>query len=574
MVRRRRAFSLTRSSPFPLRWRATQTGAPAPPTDAWSAKQQSLLANEESLASPTLRSLLRILVIIEAFFLALVVVAPLGGVSQTLSPLARSWPWLLSPARALFGSALVDESLPPERGWPALALYAALLVGASCAAGLVIPLCRRRPWAIRGHVLLALVGAAALGITCILLPALPSDDIFSYVLYGRIAAVHGANPLVTTPAAFGDDPFLRLVFWRGVRSVYGPVWLLLSNGLTQLAQALGGDLAVYTALFKLLGLAAHLANAALIWLILSHIAPSRRLLGTLLYAWNPLCLLEFCTSAHNDALMLTFALLGIYCLVRGWEFPALAALGLSIAVKYVLLALLPLYLVLVARQQLGKGLRLRRVALSLVWRLGVVLGVVAVTALPYWAGPQTLAAILYSPPAQQLDNSLLEVLHWPLRGFAQALGVNRAVAAPIVDTGLKLAGLAAFFALWLRQLRQVRSLEGLLAAGAWALLAYVVVASGWFWPWYVTWTVALVALLPWGEVCVAALLLAGGALTLYAFQPLYSAGVYGLRALLIFGPAVAYLTLRHWRPLQSLMGRWPLRKLAAPKPNRPAARSG
>src|SRR5262249_32652035 len=265
---------------------------------------------------------------------------------------------------------------------------------------------RRRPWAERGHLMLVVVGAAALGITCTLLPALPSDDIFSYVLYGRISAVHGANPLVTTPSAFGDDPFLSLVFWRGVRSVYGPAWLLLSTGLTHLAQALGGGLVVYIALFKLLGLAAHLANAALIWLILSRIAPSRRLLGTLLYAWNPLCLLEYCASAHNDALMLTFALLGIYCLVRGWEIPAPAALRLSFAVKSLLLALLPLYLVLVARQQLGKGQRIRQVALSLAWRLSVVFGVVAFTALPYWAGPQTLAAILYSPPAQQLDNSL------------------------------------------------------------------------------------------------------------------------------------------------------------------------
>src|SRR5262249_21104074 len=169
MVRRRRAFSLTHSSPFPRRWRALQTAAPAPPTDACSAKQESLAANEESFASPSLRSLCCILVVVEAFFLALMVVAPLGGVSQTLSPLARAWPWLRASARVLCGGALVDESLPPERGWPALALYSALLVGASCATGLVIPLCRRRPWALQSHLILALVGAAALGITCILL---------------------------------------------------------------------------------------------------------------------------------------------------------------------------------------------------------------------------------------------------------------------------------------------------------------------------------------------------------------------------------------------------------------------
>src|SRR5262249_50628695 len=149
------------------------------------------------------------------------------------------------------------------------------------------------------------------------------------------------------------DSFLKLVFWRDVRSVYGPIWLLLSSGLALIAEALGGSLAVYVALFKLLGVVAHLLNVALVWLILGRLAPAARLLGTLFYAWSPLCLLEFAASAHNDALMLTFLLLGVYCLTRAtngttvWEAAAMVAFGLSIATKYVPLALIPLYFALV-----------------------------------------------------------------------------------------------------------------------------------------------------------------------------------------------------------------------------------
>src|SRR5207302_903122 len=106
----------------------------------------------------------------------------------------------------------------------------------------------------------------------------------------------------------------------------------------------------YVLLFKLFGLACHLINAALIWLILGRIAPNRRLLGTLLYAWCPLCLLEFGASGHNDALMATFLLLSVYLLVRRWEALAMVAFGLSVATKYVPVALLPLYLYAVARQ--------------------------------------------------------------------------------------------------------------------------------------------------------------------------------------------------------------------------------
>ncbi|HEX6800786.1 MAG TPA: hypothetical protein VF116_23940 [Ktedonobacterales bacterium] len=564
---------------------------------------------------------------VEAFLLGLVAVAPIGGVAQTISPLARIWPFLLLPSRLIFGPELVDSSVPPERGWPALALYAALLVGAGCVAALPLVLRARvtehaegaelrggrgeekaeihhggnggnrgqsgggaektrrtrseredreereggsglrdnpaaspspsvssvvsSPSSGRRELWVVLGVAAALGLTLVLLPALPSDDVFSYILYGRISAIHAANPLLVTPSSFPGDPFLRLVFWQGTRSVYGPVWLLVSAALTHLAEALGGSLATYVLLYKLLGFGAHLANAALIWATLGRLAPRRQLLGTLLYAWNPLCLLEFCASAHNDALMLTFALAGVYCLVRRWEVPALIAFGLAIGVKYVLLALVPLYLMLVLRERLrrsaGEGESVRAAIVAVVWRAALVLGVVALTAAPFWAGPKTLGAILGSPPAQQLDNSLLEMAQWPLRALAQAAGMPSAAAATAVQSGLKLIGLALFVLVWLRALWRTRGLESMLRGWGWVLLAYVVVGSGWFWPWYATWIVAVAALVEWGELSVAALLLAAGATTLYAFLPLYSAGVYGVRALVAFGPALGCLLWRHRR---------------------------
>jgi hypothetical protein len=493
----------------------------------------------------------------EALLLALWLVAAQGGLAQSGSPLAR----------AVFGTAPTVASVVAHPQGAALALFAVLLVVASVVAAAGPWLCRRYQGAERRHLALALGAAAALGLTLVLLPTLPSGDIFSYILYGRISAVHHANPLVAPPSAFPHDPFLGLVYWSGTRSVYGPAWLLLSGGVTLLAQALGGSLATYVLLYKLLGLGAHLANAALIWAILGRIAPERRLLGTLLYAWNPLCLLEFCTSGHNDALMLSFMLLGVYCLVRGWEWPALLCFGVSIAIKYVLLALLPLYLLVVARQRasagrpydnvagrqrasagrpyeeggMGRGEVIRVAAWAAVWRGLVVAGVVVGLTLPFWAGAETLGAIFYSPPAQQLDNSLLEVAQWPLRAVAQVLGIGPHAAARGVQTGLKVAGLLVFVGLWLRALWRARDLESMLDGWGWVLFWYAVVASVWFWPWYVTWGVAVVALLAWGELTVATLLLAGGVTTLYAFLPLYASGIYGYRSLLAFGPALGYL---------------------------------
>ena len=86
----------------------------------------------------------------------------------------------------------------------------------------------------------------------------------------------------------------------------------------------------------------------------------------------------------------------------------------------------------------------------------------------------------------------------------------------------------------------------MLAGWGWILLWYALVASGWFWPWYVTWAVGVVALCAWGRLSVATLLLAGGALTLYGFLPLQSSPVYGYRSLVAFGPALVYLLWQAW----------------------------
>ena len=519
------------------------------PTGAGRARGATPSTAPSSDAS-SLGALLRLAALLEVFLLALIAVAPVGGVSQSISPLARDWPLLREPARLIFGDALVNGSVPPSRGWPALALFVALLLGATCALAMAAHSARAVTTPSHDHLRLALVGALILGVTLVVLPSLPSDDVFSYVLYGRISAAHHANPLVLTPGNFPNDPFLSLVFWRGVRSVYGPVWLLLSGGVTRLAQALGGTLTAYVLLFKLVGLAAHLANAALIWGILGRLAPRRRLWGTLLYAWNPLCLLEFCASAHNDAVMLTSALAAVYLLLREQEIAALVMMGLSISTKYVLLAVFPLYLMLVARRMLARNESIQRVAWGAIWRVGVVLGVIIVTALPYWDGARTFSSILYSPPAQQLDNSPLEALSYPLRALIGAFGVGSAQAGRTAENLLKVLGLLAFAVVWLRLLLRVRDIESMLSGWAWTLFAYVVIASGWFWPWYVTWVVTFVALLPWTDLTVATLLLAGGVLILYGFQPLYDAPVYGLRAYLAFGPAVGYLVWR-WRKERS-----------------------
>ena len=61
--------------------------------------------------------------------------------------------------------------------------------------------------------------AIAAHVLLLLAPLLFSRDVYSYAAYGRIAAVHGANPYVATPADFPSDPVVAFVGpkWRATR---------------------------------------------------------------------------------------------------------------------------------------------------------------------------------------------------------------------------------------------------------------------------------------------------------------------------------------------------------------------
>ncbi len=485
--------------------------------------------------------------LLECWLLALFSAAPLLVLEFTPSPLAASWPVLLAPARWLFPAAWLQGAFDPAVDWPQLVLLALIFYGAAATAGAAVYLARRLGPPTRKHLLLVMAGTIVFGVTLLLIPAFPSQDLFSYIIYGRISVLYHANPLTAIPSQFPHDPVLPYVFWQDTRSVYGPVWLGLSDGLTHLAQAWGGSLAISALLFKSVAFVAHLGNALLLWAILGKIAPRQQLTGTILYAWNPLALLEFAGSGHNDAVMLFFFLLGVLLLVQGHEVLALLGFAASIDTKYVFLILLPLYFWYVLRAQSGWRARAR----AALWRLGVVFGACALLYLPYWAGPRTLGSILYAPPTQELENSLVEAISWPVRwGLAWLFGLSAEDSGTLASVILKALTGLLFVVLWLRLFPKVRNRRTLFEAWWWAVWFYLVIASGWFLPWYVTWLLILAALCPTNKLLIATELLAGGVLVIYAMDPLTASPVYGLRSLLAFGPVLAYLLWQRQRARQ------------------------
>jgi alpha-1,6-mannosyltransferase len=239
-------------------------------------------------------------------------------------PLSESYDFsaaMLGQTGDLWTWAIPLRRIPQSQ--PAMLLVAGLtLVTLAYVAALALQHRTRGRLTERWIVGLALVFIA----TLLLMPGLLSSDVLAYIAFGR-EVTQNINPYLVSPwsaIAFGPEH----------ASPYGPLWTDVSIVLTRLTaqQALLPQVLAY----RLLGAAAHLFNCYLIAQLVADEMTRTRRFAVLLYAWNPLALLELVGSAHNDGLMMTFVLLGLWVLVsssRWWL--ALALLWLGALVKWV-----------------------------------------------------------------------------------------------------------------------------------------------------------------------------------------------------------------------------------------------
>jgi MYXO-CTERM domain-containing protein len=167
--------------------------------------------------------------------------------------------------------------------------------------------------------------ALAFGVA-IAAPPRGSHDLWSYVMYGRTLAVHHASPYLHAPADYPRDPFLHLVGsgWAGTKSVYGPLFTVVSAGLAKVAGAsvLRARLAFQG--FALLGVVAVLAA---LWI------ESRSVRTVAFVGLHPAVVLAIVNGGHNDGLVGLAVLVGAV-LVRRRRFTAAGvAVGLGMLVK-------------------------------------------------------------------------------------------------------------------------------------------------------------------------------------------------------------------------------------------------
>ena len=332
------------------------------------------------------------------------------------------------------------------------------------------------------HTRAALIAAPVLASLALsLAPPTLSIDVFSYLAQGY-EINQGGNPYHTPDkqvwgTSYGRE--LEAQGWLPVHGIspYGPAWLRVEAA----AQGGAGDVPTQMRLLKVPLAAAGLLCAWLIWSILGVTDPGRQLLGTVMYLWNPLVVLEFAGDGHNDALMLSLLLIGLLLFVKRHEARGAAVIvGAALVKMSALLVAAPMAVVII-RQPADLARRLMRIVIA----CGVALAIGALLYGDLWIGAASFAGIRAYATAT-VTPSTIGVLFWYL------LRTNPEQASPGLLSALStgaLVGYAAFAS------RHVRTVDTALKACARIGIAALLLNTA-YWPWYVATPVALLSLSP------------------------------------------------------------------------------
>lgn len=311
-------------------------------------------------------------------------------------------------------------------------------------------------------------------------PVLLSHDVYSYVDYARLGVVHGVDPYSHPPAAAPFDPAYAHVTWIDATSAYGPLFTLATYPLAWLP--------VWWAVAALKAVAALavLGTAVLV----ARIAPARgvsSLPAAAFVALNPLVLIHVVGGAHNDGLAMLAATLGLAAMLSAREASAGAAFAAALAIKLPAAVAAPFAVLSATRIRhsphqggvnVGYALAKGGAARLIAGAAGAVLatGLAAYAAFGWdWLSALGLAG------ENQGRTSHMSV---PIT-FARLTGLD--------PTAARTCALALYAALFIYLL--VRTWRGAdwLRCAAWASFG-LLLATAWLLPWYLIWTLPLVAL--------------------------------------------------------------------------------
>ena len=301
------------------------------------------------------------------------------------------------------------------------------------------------------------IAVAALHLILLLSPPMQLTDLFNYLGYARLGALHHLNPYTHTIRQELFDPVYGFSSWHNLRSPYGPLFIALTYPLALVSLPIA-----YWAV-KLATVVMALAFVALVGQIARQLGRDPRF-AVAFVAFNPIFLIYAVEGFHNDFFMLAPMLGAISLMLARRDRAAGTVLMLAVAVKFTAILLLPFLLVAAHTRQ-------RRVQVL----VGAALSAVPLIALD-------LALFGFSLPNLSQQSTLLTGFSIT-NVFGLLLGVGGTPALlKIAAVGVVLVVAHQFY----------RNRDWIGGAG-WSTLALIASLS-WLMPWYVVWLLPLAAL--------------------------------------------------------------------------------
>ncbi len=364
-----------------------------------------------------------------------------------------------------------------------------------------------------------LLSTLLIGLTFALCPVMASQDAFSYIAYARMTVLYHLNPFTNFPTAISNDPVYPHVFWVGLSSLYGPTWIVICSSLQGLAEICGlRSVVAMVILLRLFSLTMHLGSTWLVWSIIGYCqkrdvfsfqqSQTRRMFATLAFAWNPLLLFEACVNAHSDTTVLFLLLLSLWLLLpraqtsRYRLLLAVAVFASAVCLKANFILLLPgVFLFLWWSQDTLSSWKKR--LNNMFAFTGACAAVVLLLYLPFWQNGDIIHVLMVNPNTVHEANSLYEVfIHLFVGGTRVYLPPGSSKESIPVENISHVVGTVLFalvyVALCIRTLLVPHSIDSISALTRWLALvwfSYCLLASPWFWPWYLTTCFGLFALI-------------------------------------------------------------------------------
>ncbi|MBX7153078.1 glycosyltransferase 87 family protein [bacterium] len=162
-----------------------------------------------------------------------------------------------------------------------------------------------------------------------------SDDIYRYIWDGRVANI-GINPYRYVPesdnlAGLRDRAVYKPMNHKEVHTIYPPLMQGIFQATTFFSQSVWA--------MKLMFLLFDIGIMIVIVSLLKHF--DRALSWVLVYAWNPLAVLETGWSGHGEVVAVFFMILGLWFAVKYKPVAAAIMLALSFLAKYLAIIFLP-----------------------------------------------------------------------------------------------------------------------------------------------------------------------------------------------------------------------------------------